>query len=335
MQARARDLGLSNYTVLFDSLDAVAPPSDDDSDSDADTSPTSPDQIPLSKNGCLLLVTYSIFSSVLFDTASPLPSLKLFPNLANLVTMFIGVDGPTTIGSENEGTIDSILAIGLWLEHSDKFVSGPLDDKDYLQALQAFSLISANTPSPSLRYCAHLLTSRVLHAHPDDRVRLTFITDTLEHCPYENLKASAVSWLKEEIIIARQRGSSDVFSSATAIASVQPFLYPDFRALDQAELKDTWEELQSTFPYIMAVVNFTIFMAGDIYEDVVPPNSYNVCEEIFAGPLRRACTKGKVALQDNTWLSGLDEEESRRSICDLELLEERLVTMQERYTGHG
>lgn len=225
---------------------------------------------------------------MLFESKYPQPSITIFPDHAKLVSHFIGTGGPQLIGSEESGVIDAVLALGLWLENTNKFVSGPLEDGDYLQYLQTLSLISANTPSPSLRYAAHVLTSSILHAHPLDRVRLTFITDTLEECPYESLKASAVSWLKEEIITAHERKSENVFASAAALGAVQPYLFPSTSALGDAMDEELVQGLTQSFPFHMAVVNFLYFIGGKQYSHVVPPGMFAIVEEIYLGPLRTA-----------------------------------------------
>ena len=184
------------------------------------------------------------------------------------------------------------MALGLWLENDNNFVAGPLEDEDFLQHLQSISLLSANTPSSTLRYAAHVLTSSILHAHPMDRLRLTFISDTLEHCPYESLKGSAVSWLKEEIITAHTRGSDNVFASTVALAAAQPYLFPDTSPLADASDDELLEELEQSFPFHMAVVNFLYFIGGKTYSHLVPAGMLGVVEEIYLGPLRAAQEKG-------------------------------------------
>lgn len=112
----------------------------------------------------------------------------------------------------------------------------------FTKTLQYFSIISANTPSAALRYAAHLLTSKILYAHPNDHLRLSFIKDTLQHCPYENLKGSAVGWLKDEILAANtpkisnaagqpslegnnEKTNSSIFATPTCIATLAPHLF--------------------------------------------------------------------------------------------------------------
>jgi hypothetical protein len=248
--------------------------------------------------------------------------MSIFPDHTKLMAQFIGTSGPASNGTEKPGVIDAVLAIGLWLEHNNQFVTGPLEDEDYLQQLQSLSLLSANTPSPTLRYAAHSLTSAILHAHPVDRLRLTFISDTLEHCPYETLKASAVSWLKEELVTAQERKSENVFGTTLALAAAQPYLFPDTSALAEANEKELEEELAQSFPFHMAVLNFIYLISNKQFSNVVPPGMMAVVEEIYLGPLRAAQTKALAAQQDGQE-GGIDH--AHGFTFDLQLLGDRLA----------
>lgn len=237
-------------------------------------------------------------------------------------------------GSEDRAVIDALLAIGLWLEEKDKFVSGPLEDEEFLQLLQTLSLLSANCPDEKLRYCAHVLTGNILHAHPHDRVRLTFLSDTLEHCPYESLRASAVGWLKEELITAHRRSSSpapaashasgssshghshspprNAFASAAAISALQPYLFPYESALVVESDNELWEEFQRTYLFHMAALGFLIFLAQwEGSEKVVPEGTFSVVAEVYLGPLREATERLSKMLSGEGPLAG--EEASLRS----------------------
>lgn len=282
--------------------------------------PSSAENIPLARGGALFLISSSIFSSILFGSQTPQPTLSIFPDHTKLLKTFIHTNAPETIGSEDPGVIDGVLAIGLWLEHENRFVSGPLEDEDFLQHLQSLSLLSANNPSPTLRYAAHALTSSILHAHPVDRVRLTFITDTLEECPYDSLKASAVSWLKEEIITAEERKSENVFASTAALTAAQPYLFPNNTGLSELDSHELIDALVQTYPLHMAVVNFLYFIGGKKYEHVVPTGMKGVVEEIYLNPLKVAQEKALLVLQSGT------EDGSDRMMFEIQLLGERITT---------
>jgi hypothetical protein len=324
-QALARDLNLTGHEFLFIESPSTPAPETEDSDKEDELSPSSPDDIPLSQIGSLYLVTCFVFSAIIFNTNVTLPPLSIFPDLASLVSKFIGTSGVETTGTEETGVIDAILALGLWLYSADKFVAGPLEDEDFLQLVQTLSLISANCPDPTLRYHAHLLTSELLHAHPGHRVRLTFISDTLEHCPYESLRASAVGWLKEEIITAAERKSNNVFSSTAALSAVQPYLFPYEFTLTAEKPTEAWEELKTAFPFHMAVLNFIYFLGKGAYTSVVPTGMLTVVEEIYLTPLRAVRTNLEKELEKDGGLrKDLGEGEAEAALNEIRLLGERL-----------
>lgn len=211
--------------------------------------------------------------------------MLIFPDLAKLVQRFLGAIDLPGREPNGDGVTDAIIMIGVWLEENNKFVGGPLDDEDFLQLLQTLSLLSANNHSSSLRNAAHLLTTSILHAHPTDQVRLAFITDTLEHCPFEALKGSAVSWLKEEIITAEERKAENVFSTTVALSATQPYLFPDTSSLAEASDAELMEELSESYPFHIAIVNFISFLAGNKYSHVVPSSMFTVVEEVYLSTL--------------------------------------------------
>ena len=201
-----------------------------------DEPPAAAADIPLSKTGALILIAAHHMKQELYASAKPdeeEDSIPIFPGHATILSNFIGTLGPQTVGMEPEALLDIVLALGV-VALSRNNIGEPKDDEAFAQYLQTVSLISANSPSPSLRGHAHYLTTTILRSHPHDLVRLTFIRDTLEHCPYENLKASAVSWLKGETLEANAPGKqpsdehehANIFATPVAISAVAPYLWP-------------------------------------------------------------------------------------------------------------
>ena len=92
-------------------------------------------------------------------------------------------------------------------------------------------------------------------------MRLAFIKDTLEHCPYENLKASAVGWLKDEVLAADDYGgdgSPPIFATPTALTTVAPFLFPDLGSRDDNDYPEEAKlrEFRAHQSFHLAVLNF-------------------------------------------------------------------------------
>ncbi|KAF2851702.1 DUF1760-domain-containing protein [Plenodomus tracheiphilus IPT5] len=264
--ALTHDLGLDYQEVLQTVLDPEiekrgVPGTEDEP-------PASAKDIPLSRTGSLLLLAAKIVKQELYASANADQSataIAIFPEHATILINFVGTLGPQTVGLEPEALLDTILALGLIALEKNN-VGEPKDDESFAQYLQTISLISANTPSPSLRGHAHYLTTTVLRSHPHDLVRLTFIRDTLEHCPYENLKASAVSWLKGETLEANsphapidEDSATNIFATPVAISTVAPYLWPDLKkqySFTDASLEDTWMQFRQEIGFYVAALNF-------------------------------------------------------------------------------
>lgn len=213
--------------------------------------------------------------------------MSIFPDHAKLVARFFESAATSPIG-----IVDAVVAIGLWLEHSNKFVSGNFKDNDYIAHLRALSLWSATNPSPGLRYCTHKLTSAILHAHPVDTMRLTFISKTLQGSPDEisaiALKSSAITWLKEELITAHERKSQNLFSTTSALLETQAHLFPNLSFLIGKSDEELADELMESFSVHMSTLNFLYFIAGERYKDVIPSGMMVKVESEYLTPLKTA-----------------------------------------------
>ena len=155
-----------------------------------------------------------------------MPRIPLFPDFAGIIKFFIGASSPASAGLEPLALVDALLALYHCLDKDDGSVPDSVDI--FKETMQQLSLLSANTPNAPLRYQAHEITRSVLSYHPDEGVRLAYIRDTLENCPYENLKASAVGWLKDQIIAAGcsdTSGKPSLFALPETIQSLSPFLF--------------------------------------------------------------------------------------------------------------
>jgi hypothetical protein len=262
--ALTQDLGLNNDELLRTVMDVEdekrgVPGSEDEP-------PATAADIALSRTGALLLIAAQSVRQELYGSAKgdKTPSIDIFPEHATMLSNFIGTLGPQTVGMEPEALLDTVLAVGLIALEKNN-IGEPKDDESFAQYLQTISLISANTPSPSLRGHAHYLTTTVLRSHPHDLVRLTFIRDTLEHCPYENLKASAVSWLKGETLEANaphpheDDEETNIFATPVAISTVAPYLWPDlskqYGTIDTS-LEESWMQFCQELGFYVAALNF-------------------------------------------------------------------------------
>ena len=210
-------------------------------------------------------------ASTLFDSLASLPPLSLVPDFAGILASSLGDSATGSTGAESEPLIDAVLFLGFLIINSQAAIppagdEGDREDDDHVltNILQRLSLLSANMPSPVLRYHAHLLTSTILHLNPSENSRLAFIRDTLEHCPFENLKASAIGWLKDEILAAEKAEKSkdepgadeSIFTTSAALSTLAPFIFPDLDKLMQGQsMMDSYATFQAYQPFYLAVLN--------------------------------------------------------------------------------
>lgn len=213
-----------------------------------------------------------IAASTLLNVPTSLPALRIFPDYAAIVSNFIGEKSMNEIGSENEAVVDAVLCLGFSTLSQNSDINPPEDVETFTVLLQHLSILSAELPSPSLRYHAHVLNSLLLHAHPSDTARLAFIHDTLEHCPYENLKGSAVGWLKHDILAAeskvKQSPSKSIFLLPSTLSQLAPVLFPDPRKLFAAGTEH--EQLLAYLSFFLAALNllYLLLSSASLYADL-------------------------------------------------------------------
>jgi hypothetical protein len=333
----SQDLGISNE----DLLKAVAVVEKIlETLGDEDEPPNAASDIPLSRLGSLLLYSARHVSAILYDRSpAPGPSFEIFNGHQDILKNCLSSPemGTGQLGTEPEALIDSVLALGLVCLEQNA-VGEPATDEQFNEYLQVTALLSSNCPNPNLRGHAHYLTSTVLRSQPDDEVRLSFIRDTLEHCPFENLKVSAVGWIKGETVEANPQGhshgatgeSTSVFAKPIALDSLAPFLFPSLEAdLVTAPIQDAWMTFQTNVSFYLASLNllYLLLQAKHIHEPLAIADLWKDADVAgsFLQPLRDAKTRF-VKEMDGGQLAG---EKSDSALAELNLLEETV----ERVTG--
>lgn len=227
--------------------------------------PSSASDVPLSKTGSIYILATMAASSTLFGAPASLPNLSLVPDFAGILASSLGDSATGSTGAESEPLIDAVLFLGFLIINAQPNIPAEGDnDHVFNNILQRLSLLSANMPSPVLRYHAHLLTSTILHLNPSEHSRLAFIRDTLEHCPFENLKASAIGWLKDEVLAAEraEQGKKEpdaeepVFATSAALTTLAPFIFPNpDKLMEGQSTTDSYATFQANQPFYLAVLN--------------------------------------------------------------------------------
>ncbi|KAF1951262.1 DUF1760-domain-containing protein [Byssothecium circinans] len=354
--ALAQDLGLKTEELVKTVMDPEAekqgiPAAQDDP-------PNSAEDIPLSKTGALFLYTARTVKQELYSSVGNEDDsfLHIFPDHSAILENFIGILGQQTVGLEPEALLDALLALGL-IALEKNAVGEPKDDEAFAKYLQTTSLISANTPSPSLRYHAHYLTSTILRSHPSDLVRLTFIRDTLEHCPYENLKATAVTWLKGETLEANpntplpsaeddtsQSGSS-IFATPVALQTTSPSLFPDLTDSFNAtiSISDSFMRFRQELGFYLATLNFyyLLLTARQLHEnlDIKGLHEGSGMEDHFLKPLKEISERFTASLKEGGELriaeggeGTANQENLVQAQMDIELLQHVLSQVESAVT---
>ena len=336
----SKDLKISDEELLAAAITVEAVP---EKVGDEDDPPASAAEIPLSRIGSCHLYTARQASTILYDTPkrSGIP-FAIFPDHHELLKNCVSSpsQGTGSLGTEPESLIDAVVALGLICLERDA-IGEPATDEQFNEYLQVTALLSSNCPSPNLRGHAHYLTTTVLRSQPDDNARLAFIRDTLEHCPFEDLKVSAVGWIKGETIEANpptpmpghhhgteSLAESDVsiFATSLALDSLAPYLFPSLQAdLITAPVTESFRSFQANLSFYLASLNFIYLLlsARHLHKNLGIADlwSNNDIAGSFLQPLRDASARYKKEMNGGGDLAG---ERSDELVAELNVLDESL-----------
>jgi hypothetical protein len=273
---------------------------------------SSPDKIALSTGGCVNLVAYWVFSSTIFDATHPQPEMTIFPEHFAVLDKFLQDDAHSQIQKAG-GTIEALVAIGLWLQSNNLISSNPSSPlanptgspedptSDFMRYIHLTTLIALYHPAIQVRNAASVLAGEVLHANPEDDDRLKILEDLLENCMFATLKARAVAWLREELLAAatpssqkKQQQQPNVFATPQALETVEYVVFPPLASLLDLPTPELVEHLMANVPFLMQAVNFALFLwssAPDTegesrWKQVLPANMEATVRERWLEPLR-------------------------------------------------
>ncbi|CCX13533.1 YAP-binding/ALF4/Glomulin [Pyronema domesticum] len=240
----------------------AGPDLDHDSDDDGAEipAPKAAEDIPLSKEGALLLLANRLSVGI-----SEIPDFQIYPEHSSIAENFM-IYGP---GQTQPAIIDAILFLGALALHSNGLGDTPDSAEKFFIYLQIFSVISTNSSSAQCRFLANSHVARCLRAHPNEAIRLAYVRDTLEHCPFESVKAAVIGVLKDEIIHATTpvqkpelsvpSTPNSIFGTSLCMTEIFDSLFPDLEKVfenDQA----AWEKFKEIHPRFAATVNFYLLL---------------------------------------------------------------------------
>ncbi|CAI0652130.1 hypothetical protein K4K61_009852 [Colletotrichum sp. SAR11_59] len=292
--ALAGDLGLTRVHDL--SVKEIFEGSIVHSPLSIDTDALSPSAIKLSTGGVWCLVAYWLFSAEVFDADYEQVQMTIFPDHNKLLQGFLGDDPQTRIVG-NPGTTEALVVMGLYLENY-KRISPSDGHGDFMPYHHLLTLVSVFHPSLTVRNVATTLAGLVLHDDPDDNDRLKILEDLLENCIFSALQASAVTWLREEVIIAHKRKLTNRFASTDAIDTLQYALFPNLAFLKDQDATALWEYWVQNFPFHLQLANFAYFLfAGTEFQHLVPASMPGAVEQRYVEPLLHAAKTLQAAVE--------------------------------------
>ncbi|KAF3939348.1 hypothetical protein ABW19_dt0205449 [Dactylella cylindrospora] len=258
-------VGMDMDMLLKNCLEAKFDPEEEPDETEepgSPTAPTSAEEIPLSYVGCLLLFAGKLNRKVLKDDDPSELSIRIFPDHATLSSKFLpeGAEG---------AVVDALVFIGSWIirrSNKDGDLSElgkiPSKDDDFFLYLQKYSALSAQSSEPDLRALCFLHATTILHLNPREDLRLAFVKDTLEHCPFESLKAAIIGYLKDETLAALKEKASNsnkssIFLSPIIVDTLLLELFPDYEEeFLKSPVQDAWVHFNESYSTISATANF-------------------------------------------------------------------------------
>ncbi|KAH8909995.1 DUF1760-domain-containing protein [Coniochaeta sp. PMI_546] len=313
LAALTSDLGLTEASDTFIKTLVQGPMNKDPLGETDDLS--NPEDIALSTGGSISLLAYWVFSSTVFDANHPTPAMHIFPEHFALLEKLLQDDAQGQI-RDTPGTIASLVALGLWLEENKLISAGPAVDEtksatavaenpsgNFMTYHHLLTLIAVYHPSLQVRNAANWLAGAILHDDPVVEDRLRILEDLLENCMFTNLKACAVTWLREELLAAlsppRSAGASgastpnNIFATPDALDSVQYAVFPPLGFLKDADQRTLAEYWIVNAAFLIQAANFALFLwRGDGRLDhLVPEGMDAAVGERWAEPLLAAAER--------------------------------------------
>lgn len=244
---------------------------------------SNPAEVPLSDAGVLFLMTHLSLKPYLAGETNARSPLTV-PDYSKIMLRL-------TAPSENPlALLDALFALGQVAVRD----SPQVEFDGYVGLVQKIALSSAGLVKPESRYVAHALASQLFHIYANEDVRLALLKDQLERCPQQNLRVSALEWLREEILCAQK--PSSIFASPSLLNNMGEILWPknNISKFATLECQDDFDDLfELRIVFYLGLVDFIYILAANktIATDLdlarfLPQIEYNVLE-----PMSRMCRR--------------------------------------------
>lgn len=261
------------------------------------------------------MLGYWIFSSTIFEADQRLPDIYLLPEHFQILQNFLGDSQHARIMG-NPGAADALVALGHWLYRSQRVVKptfsasehpdGPETDRmsSFMRYLLSISLLAVYHPDIEVRNATVALAGHVFHADPVEGDKIQIAEDLFDECDFPHLKAQAVTWIREEFLLAHAGipapgAALGVFACPAALEELQHSLFPSIGFLRNQEEHEVASYVERELPFLLQVANFGLFLwSTKKWAHVIPDNMAATVQSRWLEPLRIAVERLAKAGQD-------------------------------------
>ncbi|KAK9448691.1 YAP-binding/ALF4/Glomulin [Limtongia smithiae] len=186
-------------TILADPPE-MEPENEEDVDPSFPTPPQADQSIPLSAEGCFLLLAEYLISD---------PRAKITftaTEVIKIITRFLVRENGEAPGA---GVCDAVgFFAWKFLKDVDQAELDAMPSADFNGFLQLLTSLSATSSIPPVRFLFHTLVTHLLRKSSPERA-FAYIYDTLEYCPFENVRGAFVIVLKDFLNSAEFCGTKE------------------------------------------------------------------------------------------------------------------------------
>ncbi|KAJ5690608.1 hypothetical protein N7462_005000 [Penicillium macrosclerotiorum] len=179
--------------------------------------------------------------TTLFASANSMPSLSVFPDLAQIFSNFLGE--PTNLDETTSGQpqvlLDALQALAVFaMQGPIKPPASEIEFKDFVVTLTACTARQTHA-------IARQIPEAVVRSHPDPKTRFKIIRTILEQDQLLPVRDSAISWLREELLGVDS--CNTVFHDPLWFWSIFPMLLPPIDVdFETKHLVQSWVRFTQT-----------------------------------------------------------------------------------------
>ncbi|KAI7898797.1 uncharacterized protein BX663DRAFT_533156 [Cokeromyces recurvatus] len=213
---------------------------------------------PLGYNGIAILLCLSLYDKIIRS------DILHLSNAYSLAKEFIGIVLNLLRRSSDriQQADKSVFVLLYFADHIQKHVSfddlkkyvpGPYGNEHEFQAIRIIEVLSsaaATCPDSSIRYLLYKLIERFINSG-DDEVRVFFMHQLLEHCPFPSMNTAAISLLKDQIGNAFKNEHFSIFKSPYVFKNFFPLIFKL-----NSDPNSYWEN----YNYIMQALNLYYYL---------------------------------------------------------------------------